>query len=297
MTAGGSGFLLTNWTGYYTDYHGLELSAVKRLSNRWMGRVGFAFNNAREHYAPQAMYDTNGNPTRDDHRAARRRRPVRAAEHRQRLGQRLHQRASGSSTRTAMYQAPYGIELAANVFGRQGYPFPLFRHAARSAPTRRCRCWSRRRSTRSAIERVGHRPARGADVQGQRGEPAASSATCSTCSTPNTALVRNNNIAVDDVQRDRAESQPADLPGRRRRRVLGVSTEVLQPGARVSCTRGTPPPPAPELRRVIHALEVHQLVDHHVVAHEVRHRHQPPVQADVAAARARSPARSSDCGC
>src|SRR4029077_14789509 len=26
-----------------------------------------------------------------------------------------------------MYQAPYGIELAANVFGRQGYPFKLFR--------------------------------------------------------------------------------------------------------------------------------------------------------------------------
>ena len=26
-----------------------------------------------------------------------------------------------------MYQAPYGIEVAANVFGRQGYPFPLYR--------------------------------------------------------------------------------------------------------------------------------------------------------------------------
>jgi hypothetical protein len=26
-----------------------------------------------------------------------------------------------------LYQAAYGIELSANVFGRQGYPFPLFR--------------------------------------------------------------------------------------------------------------------------------------------------------------------------
>src|SRR5262249_56303209 len=26
-----------------------------------------------------------------------------------------------------MYQAPYGIEVAGNVCGRQGYPFPLFR--------------------------------------------------------------------------------------------------------------------------------------------------------------------------
>ena len=64
VTAGGSCFLLTNWTGYYTDYHGVEVSAVKRLSNRWMGRVGVSLNNAREHYAPEALYDTNGNPTR-----------------------------------------------------------------------------------------------------------------------------------------------------------------------------------------------------------------------------------------
>ena len=26
-----------------------------------------------------------------------------------------------------MYQAPYGIDIAANVFGRQGYPFPIAR--------------------------------------------------------------------------------------------------------------------------------------------------------------------------
>src|SRR6185436_2290701 len=63
VAAGGNGFLLTNWDGFTTDYHGVELNAVKRLSNRWMGRVGIAFNNAREHYEPQARYDTNGNPT------------------------------------------------------------------------------------------------------------------------------------------------------------------------------------------------------------------------------------------
>ena len=35
----------------------------------------------------------------------------------------------------AMYQAAYGIEVAANVFGRQGYPFPLFRTQALGADT------------------------------------------------------------------------------------------------------------------------------------------------------------------
>ena len=34
-----------------------------------------------------------------------------------------------------MYQAPLGIDVAANVFGRQGYPFPLFRTQALGADT------------------------------------------------------------------------------------------------------------------------------------------------------------------
>ena len=33
----------------------------------------------------------------------------------------------------AMYQAPWGIELSANVFGRQGYPFPIVRTGTAAA--------------------------------------------------------------------------------------------------------------------------------------------------------------------
>ena len=126
VTAGGGGFLLTNWDGYYTDYHGLEVSAVKRLSNRWMGRVGFSLNNAREHYAAQALYDTNGNPTRT------------ITEPLVDGGQFAPQSSGNGSgnvyinakwqfNANGFYQAPYGVELGASVFGRQGYPFPLFR--------------------------------------------------------------------------------------------------------------------------------------------------------------------------
>ncbi len=101
VTAGGSGFLLTNVPGYTTDYHGIELGVVKRLSNKWMGRAGFSFNNAREHFDGAAsMIDFNGNPTRDGHRAARERRPVRAAERRQRRRAPSTSTRSGSSTRT-----------------------------------------------------------------------------------------------------------------------------------------------------------------------------------------------------
>jgi carboxypeptidase family protein/TonB-dependent receptor-like protein len=132
VTAGGSGFLLTNWNGYSTDYHGVEVSAVKRLSNRWMGRVGVSINDAREHYTASAMYDTNGNPTRT------------ITEPLVDGGQFAPQSTGNGSgnvyinakwqfNANAMYQAPYGVEVAANVFGRQGYPFPLFRIQALGA--------------------------------------------------------------------------------------------------------------------------------------------------------------------
>jgi len=32
-----------------------------------------------------------------------------------------------------MYQAPYGIEISGNVFGRQGYPYPMFRTGTTAA--------------------------------------------------------------------------------------------------------------------------------------------------------------------
>jgi hypothetical protein len=127
VTAGGSGFLLTNVRGYSTDYNGLELSLVKRLSNRWMAHAGFSFNDAREHFANAAsMIDVNGNPTRT------------VTEPLVDGGQFAPQSGgSGSGTiyinakwqfnANALYQAPYGIEISGNVFGRQGYPFPMVR--------------------------------------------------------------------------------------------------------------------------------------------------------------------------
>jgi hypothetical protein len=126
VSAGGNGFLLTNWDGFTTDYHGVEVNAVKRLSNRWMGRVGLAFNNAREHYEQQAMYDTNGNPTPtiteplvDGGQFA----PMSSGNA---VGQ-VFLNAKWQFNANAMYQAAYGIEVSGNVFGRQGYPFPIFR--------------------------------------------------------------------------------------------------------------------------------------------------------------------------
>ena len=131
VVAGGFGFLTATVPGYSTDYHGLEVALVKRLSSRWMGRVGLSFNNAREHFASAAgRYDTNGNPTPtvsepliDGGQFA----PVSSASS---GSGNVYIDAKWQLNANGMYLAPLGIEASANVFGRQGYPFPLFQNQA-----------------------------------------------------------------------------------------------------------------------------------------------------------------------
>ena len=49
---------------------------------------------------------------------------------------------------------------------------------------------------------------------------------------------------------------------------------------------------APVDRGMIHAAQMHQLVDEHVVPRPGRHQHQAPIEADVSASAAGSPARA-----
>ena len=133
VAAGGNGFATTNIPDYSTTYSGLELSLVKRLSNKWMARAGFSYNNALEHFGSAAgMIDTNGNPT-----------PT-LSEPLKDGGQFAPQSGGSGSgnvyinakwqiNANAMYQAPYGIEVSGNIFGRQGYPYPMFRAGTTAA--------------------------------------------------------------------------------------------------------------------------------------------------------------------
>jgi hypothetical protein len=133
IAAGNNGFTTTNVPGYFTNYNGIEVGITKRLSNKWMSRVGFSWNNPTEHFDDAAgIYDTNGNPT-----------PT-VTEPLKNGGQFAPQSGgSGSGTiyingkwqfnANAMYQAAWGIEVSANVFGRQGYPFPIVRTGTAAA--------------------------------------------------------------------------------------------------------------------------------------------------------------------
>ena len=121
------GTLLTNYPGYYSYYNGVEFTMTKRLSNKWMARVGGAWNAASEHY--DVAVNEQGNPTRTDTTPLVN-------------GGAFVVRSGGSGAgdifihskwqinANGLYQAPWGINLAANVFGRQGYPFPVYRNAA-----------------------------------------------------------------------------------------------------------------------------------------------------------------------
>jgi hypothetical protein len=113
------GRLMENRPGYSRNFNGFELSMVKRLSNKWMGRVAFSYNldKASVEY-PDAYVD----PTRtvwaphDD-------------------GGDVVNWVGGSGVVYAvngrwqlslngMVELPYGFELSGSLFGRQGYPNP-----------------------------------------------------------------------------------------------------------------------------------------------------------------------------
>jgi hypothetical protein len=131
VAAGGGGFLLTNVPGYAIDYHGLELTLVKRLSDRWMGRLAFSYNDAREHFGdPAGRYDINGNPTRTVTEPL-----VDGGQYAPQASPGIYLNAKWQFAASGMYQAAYGLEVAASVFGRQGYPFPVYRAQTLGADT------------------------------------------------------------------------------------------------------------------------------------------------------------------
>ncbi len=111
--------------GYHQRYMGLEVSATKRLANRWMARFGFSTNSHREYFdnPATAIEDPTPGPTA----------PL--------VNGGLVVRRSGGSGKSniyqllpkyqfianGMYQAPYGIDLGFNLTLRQGFGQPWYR--------------------------------------------------------------------------------------------------------------------------------------------------------------------------
>jgi hypothetical protein len=123
VTAGGGGRLRTNKPDYSTTFNGIELTLVKRLSNKWMGRVAFSWNDWVENYSgtPVAF---SGNPT-----------PVETDPLVDGGQVALLSGGSGKASfyssikwqlyANGLYQLPMGFDVSGAIFGRQGGPYPI----------------------------------------------------------------------------------------------------------------------------------------------------------------------------
>ena len=138
VAAVGGSRILTNFEDYKTTFSGIEVSMNKRMSNRWMSRVAFAWNTPQEQYDMDVPVDDFGNPTRTDVFPL-----ISGGQWAPRSGgsgsgdvfvnQRWNFNANGA------YQMGWDMELAANLFASQARRIPTFvtrRWAARA----RCAC-------------------------------------------------------------------------------------------------------------------------------------------------------------
>jgi hypothetical protein len=137
VAAGNNGRFATNADDYTQRFNGVEFSATKRLSNKWMFRLAAGYNSHKEYYdaaVPVAIDEERGgvaagNPTRLD---------VDTLVN----GGQVASRSAGSGSgdifingkwainANGLYQLPWGMEVAASLFGKQGTPYPYFRTVA-----------------------------------------------------------------------------------------------------------------------------------------------------------------------
>ena len=118
----GNGAEERNVEGYHQGYWGWEANFIKRLSNRWMARIGYSYNDHREYFTNRAtsIIDPTPGPTSP-----------------KRDGGLVITSTSGSGKSdiffvspkfqfiaNGVYEAPFGINVAGNLLVRQGYGQP-----------------------------------------------------------------------------------------------------------------------------------------------------------------------------
>lgn len=127
VLANGNSRTLTTRPDYRRQFSGVEITLMKRLSNKWMARTVFSYNNPTEYLdGPGAI----NNPTRTDVSGALNSGP-------QEDGGQYSPRSSGSGkgdtivgakwqfVTNALVQLPAGFEVSGALFGRQGHLQPI----------------------------------------------------------------------------------------------------------------------------------------------------------------------------
>jgi hypothetical protein len=130
----GGGLERVNRDGYHRRFVGFEASAVKRLSNRWMARVGFSVNDEREYFDDPAISisdptPTPTNPLRDGGVVVRDTSPVGKSSFYLILP-RYQFVANG------LWEGPWGVNVAGTMLSRQGFGMPFFEQVQTRDPLR-----------------------------------------------------------------------------------------------------------------------------------------------------------------
>lgn len=135
LDANGFGLLTTNRPDYSRHYKGVEFTALKRLSNKWMGRVAFSYNDWTEHFDGTAGIQ-DPNPSQFDTYGGLSAGGQDIVTDAKVNGGQLATFSSGSGTvywiaakwqlsASGLYQLPAGFDIAANLFARQGFTRPI----------------------------------------------------------------------------------------------------------------------------------------------------------------------------
>ncbi len=115
-----TGQLFYNRQGASQRFFGAEFSAVKRLSNRWMLRGSFGWQSFKQYITPQSIT----NPNNLWASGGQNQNGVPAVGYSSKAYVFID--ADWQFNVTGLYQGPWGINLGANFYGRQGYPMPYY---------------------------------------------------------------------------------------------------------------------------------------------------------------------------
>jgi len=115
-------YVTTNRPDYHQTYNGLELTATKRFSNKWMMRGNVTLSDWKQHVGPNGFVD----PTRtvDDNTDSCTSCNGDIVASSGGLGGYINSRWAYALN--ASYEAPFGIQLGAALTGREGYVIPYY---------------------------------------------------------------------------------------------------------------------------------------------------------------------------
>jgi hypothetical protein len=116
------GRIWTNRPDFYRQYHGLELTATKRMSGKWMSRASLSLMDWTDQITGPGGFYNNPNPTDLDPQIDGGQVIRQGAG----SGKALYVGAKWQVSANALYLLPAGFEVAGNLFARQGYPMPIF---------------------------------------------------------------------------------------------------------------------------------------------------------------------------